>query len=122
MINIICPPKISTYHRLFHGSNNFDKIDKHYRKGFEKFCSVDSLDETIGNFTEDQQIERYAKAIAFWNIELDKLAKLSNKNKIIKERKSFANSAHSSLSYRIHQIFDTKIIESIANKAYDYSK
>ena len=103
MITIKCPAKIPINH---HDSKHFDKIDKYYRKEFQKFCSVDSHDESFGNFTQDQQIERYAKAIAFWNIELDKLAKLSNKNKIIKEKKSFANSQHSTLSYRINCLAD----------------
>lgn len=47
-------------------TENFDEIDEELKEKYKLYCNVDPDDKTYKFFTENEQIERYSKNIAFW--------------------------------------------------------
>ncbi len=47
---------------------HYDQVDKEMRGLFEKQFGINSHDTTYKYFTEEEQVERYANMLAFWDI------------------------------------------------------
>ena len=47
-----------------------DKWERKIRREFEEYTNNDSKDYSCKKFSIDEQINRYSKALAFWNIKL----------------------------------------------------
>ena len=51
-----------------------------YREAFEDFTGFSTTNNTMRLFTEEEQVVRYAKVLAFWHIQRKELEKLKGAN------------------------------------------
>ena len=59
----------------------------YYRKSYEEFIGVSTSEIKYNIYTIEEQIDRYAKNLTFWYLQLDEMIdSKKHKNKIIKMR------------------------------------
>ena len=66
-------------------SKDFYKLDKVFRRKHDEYMSFDSYDNTMGIYTREQHIERYAKELSFWKTEMKLLSNEKTKKNINKK-------------------------------------
>ena len=49
-------------------NEHYEEIDKELRPKYDEEFKIDSHDNTMGLFTEDEQVDRYARMLFFWDI------------------------------------------------------
>jgi len=49
-------------------NEHYEEIDKELRSKYDEEFKIDSHDNTMGLFTEDEQVDRYARMLFFWDI------------------------------------------------------
>ena len=87
----------------------------YFRKSYEEFMGVSTNEVKYSIYTLEEQIDRYAKNISFWFIQLEKVKKTYGKNKITKIR--FIKSQLSRLINATEQIFPQNVPSLIQDKA-----
>ena len=66
-------------------THEFKCFADYFRKSYEEFMGVSTNEIKYNIYTLDEQIDRYAKNITFWYLQLNKLT--NNKTQKIKLRK-----------------------------------
>ncbi len=87
-----------------------------FREGYENFMGVSTTDVKMKFYSLEAQIDRYAKNLAFWYIQLDKTVETKNesKNKIMKIR--FIKSQISRLLNSTEKLFPFEVQDLIYQK------
>ena len=49
-------------------NEHYDEIDKKLRSKYDEEFKIDSHDKNVKRFTEDEQVDRYARMLFFWDI------------------------------------------------------
>ena len=66
-------------------SKDFYKLDKAFRRKHDEYMQTNSYDYSLNIFSRDEQIERYAKELSFWRIEMKLTNNEKNKNNVNKK-------------------------------------
>lgn len=104
----------------------FEIFERMIRNQYEKYTGENAMDTSVGLWTREQQIERYAKSLAFWEfqkIKHDKtcgegkglnLDTLAPKDYMIS---TFLSQCHLNMFNRINDVFDGETQDAIFNRA-----
>ena len=88
-------------------SKDFHKLDQAFRKKHDEYMGVDSNDNTMGVFTREEQIERYAKELSFWKTEMKKVSNDKTKKNI--NKKLFIETMETGILSKMMMTFDDEM-------------
>jgi hypothetical protein len=96
----------------------YAELDNEYREKYFKYMNVDSKDVSLKSFTEQQQIERYAKNVAFWQTQYSEAG--SNFDKTdgkTSARSFFVSNQYAEIIDMVKDKFSEDIQKEIVNRA-----
>jgi hypothetical protein len=88
-------------------SKDFHKLDKAFRRKHYEYMGVDSNDNTMGIYTREQQIERYAKELSFWKTEMKSISNEKTKKNI--NKKHFIETMETGILSKMMMTFDDEM-------------
>ena len=88
-------------------SKDFYKLDKAFRRKHDEYMNTDSYDFSFDLFSRDIQIDRYAKELSFWKIEMNKLNNEQSNNN--KNKKHFIEVMQIGIESKMMMMFDNEM-------------
>lgn len=92
-------------------------IEKELMQKFDQFCGTDSSKNLIRIFSHDEQVNRYAKALAFWELERSSCQVFSTSS-FDATRFFYISQARMQTIERIENMFDIATQDQIQRKTY----
>lgn len=92
----------------------YTELDNEFKKKYAEYTGVDPSDTSYSKFSQEHQIERYARNIAFWQLEQPNID-LNSDGKLL-ARSFMVSNALSSMIQRMHDNFDKKTQKKIMKR------
>ena len=99
--------------------DHYDVVDKELRAKFEKEFGIDSRSTEYKFFTEDQQVERYAKMLVFWDTNkpcINSLDDIMVNNSLDCAKYFYISDKRSQVNKQIFEKFNKRVQKLIGDK------
>jgi hypothetical protein len=90
--------------------NELENLDREFRSVWEERFGHDSRDETLGIYSESEQIERYANQLQFWR---------EQKRSEDPRREIFVSQAEYNIFHKMRQNFSAELCRRILYRSFE---